>query len=112
VARGLPYTLRRYPPLTSRRTACESIDLNKETLMAEPRIPDRSAEPELQASLDHSPKATTAATSDDVAHGAPAEARDDEGNLVQPVKTKKPGRPPDAHQVEEVTAVPESSEQS
>jgi hypothetical protein len=80
--------------------------------MAEPRIPDRSAEPELQASLDHGPKATTASTSDDVARGAPADARDDEGNLVQPVKAKKPERPRDGHQVEEGTAVPESSEQS
>jgi hypothetical protein len=80
--------------------------------MAEPRIPDRSAEPELQASLDHGPKATTAATSDDVAQGAPADARDDEGNLVQPVKTKKPERPPGAHRVEEIIVVPESSEQS
>lgn len=33
--------------------------------MAERRIPDRSAEPALQASLDHGPKATTATNSDE-----------------------------------------------
>jgi hypothetical protein len=48
--------------------------------MAEPKIPDRSNEPALQASLDHGPKSTTASNSNDVPPDAPADARDDEGN--------------------------------
>jgi hypothetical protein len=78
--------------------------------MAERQIPDRSAEPALQESLDHGPNATTAATSDDVEPGAPPDARDDEGNLV-PSPKAEPDRPPDAHEVEEMTGVPESSEE-
>ena len=42
--------------------------------MAEPRIPDRSKEPALQASLDHGPKATTATNSDEEADAARPEA--------------------------------------
>ena len=42
--------------------------------MPEPRIPDRSAEPALQASLDHGPKATTATNSDEETDPAPPEA--------------------------------------
>ena len=78
--------------------------------MAERQIPDRSAEPALQASLDHGPDATRAANSDDIEPGAPPETRDDEGNLVPPKKTE-PERPLDAHEVEEITGVPESSEE-
>jgi hypothetical protein len=78
--------------------------------MAERQIPDRSAEPALQASLDHGPASTTAANSDDAEPAAPTEARDDEGNLIPPLKTK-PERPPDAHEVEEMTGVPESSKE-
>jgi hypothetical protein len=78
--------------------------------MAERQIPDRSAEPALQASLDHSPASTTAANSDEVEPGAPDDTRDDEGNEV-PSKENEPERPPDAHEVEEMTGVPESSEE-
>jgi len=78
--------------------------------MAERQIPDRSAEPALQASLDHGPNSTTAATSDDVEPGAPPDTRDDEGNLIPSPETE-PERPPDAHEVEEMTGVPESSEE-
>jgi hypothetical protein len=42
--------------------------------MPEPRIPDRSAEPALQRSLDHGPKATTATNSDEEADAAPPDA--------------------------------------
>jgi hypothetical protein len=78
--------------------------------MAERQIPDRSAEPALQASLDHGPNSATASTSDDVEPGAPPDTRDDEGNSVPSQKTE-PERPPDAHEVEEMTGVPESSEE-
>ncbi len=77
--------------------------------MAERQIPDRSAEPALQESLDHGPNSVTAANSDDVEPGAP-DARDDEGNLV-PSPAPETKRPPDAHEVEEMTGVPESSEE-
>jgi hypothetical protein len=60
--------------------------------MAETRIPDRSQEPGLQASLDHGPKATTATNSDKEAKAAP------------------PGAPPDAEEVEEMTGVPAASQ--
>jgi hypothetical protein len=78
--------------------------------MEEPRIPDRSAEPALQASLDHGPKATKAANSDEVAQGAADEKRDDEGNLILPVETEGE-RPANAQKGEEMTGVPESSEE-
>ena len=50
--------------------------------MAKPKIPDRSAEPAVQESLDPD-KSSTASNSDDVEPGAEAEARDDEGNAVE-----------------------------
>ncbi len=50
--------------------------------MTERQIPDRSAEPAVQESLDRE-KSTTAATSDDVEPDAPDEARDDEGNAIE-----------------------------
>ena len=78
--------------------------------MAERQIPDRSAEPALQASLDHGPDSTTAANSDDVEPGAPPDTRDDEGNLI-PSKKAQPEQPLDAHEVEDMTGVPESSEE-
>jgi hypothetical protein len=81
--------------------------------MEEPRIPDRSAEPALQASLDHSPEAKKAANSDEVAQGAPRDSRDDEGNVVPsqgPAQQAEDEHLPDAHEVEEMTGVPESSE--
>lgn len=49
--------------------------------MAKPQIPDRSDEPAVQESLDHE-KSTKAANSNDVEPDAPAEARDDEGNVI------------------------------
>jgi hypothetical protein len=61
--------------------------------MTERRIPDRSAEPALQASLDHGPKATTATNSDEERDTAPPEA------------------PPDAEEVEEMTGVPSDSKE-
>lgn len=50
--------------------------------MAKPQIPDRSAEPAVQESLDHE-KSTTASNSNDVAPDASPETRDDEGNSVE-----------------------------
>lgn len=50
--------------------------------MSKPKIPDRSAEPAVQESLDQE-KSNTAANSSDVEPDAPAETRDDEGNLVE-----------------------------
>jgi hypothetical protein len=61
--------------------------------MAERRIPDRSAEPALQESLDHGPKATTATNSD--------EERD----------AARPDAPPDAEEVEEMTGIPADSQE-
>ena len=78
--------------------------------MAERKIPDRSDEPALQESLDHGPNSSTAANSDDVEPGAATDARDDEGNLIQ-LPEPEPERPPDGHKVEEMTGVPESSEE-
>jgi hypothetical protein len=78
--------------------------------MAERKIPDRKDEPALQESLDHGPKSHTAANSDDVEPGAAPDARDDEGNLIQPPEAE-PERSPDGHKVEEMTGVPESSEE-
>jgi len=78
--------------------------------MAERKIPDRSDEPALQESLDHGPKSHTAANSDDVEPGAAPDARDDEGNVVPSPETETE-RPPDGHKVEEMTGVPEDSEE-
>lgn len=50
--------------------------------MPKRKIPDRSAEPAVQESLDPE-KSNTAASSNDVEPDAPAETRDDEGNLVE-----------------------------
>ena len=61
--------------------------------MAEPRIPDRSAQPARQASLDQGPKATTATKSDEEADAAP------------------PKGPPDADEVERMTGVPGDSQE-
>jgi hypothetical protein len=66
--------------------------------MTEPRIPDRSAEPALQASLDHGPKATTAMNSDEEAKAAPTKASHD-------------AQKPDAEEVEKMTGVPEESQE-
>ena len=77
--------------------------------MAKRQIPDRSAEPALQESLDHGPDSTTAANSDDAEQDPSPDARDDEGNVV-PSPEAEPERPPDAHEVEEMTGVPEDSE--
>ncbi|HUQ10139.1 MAG TPA: hypothetical protein VM146_07460 [Steroidobacteraceae bacterium] len=62
--------------------------------MAEPQIPDRSAEPAVQESLDRGPRSTTAANTNDVARDAPPDTRDDEGNLVDAEAT--PEAAPDA----------------
>ena len=78
--------------------------------MAKRQIPDRSAEPALQESLDHGPDSTTAANSDEAEQDASPDARDDEGNVV-PSPEAEPERPPDAHEVEEMTGVPEDSEE-
>ena len=61
--------------------------------MAEPRIPDRSAAPALQAAMNHGPKATTATNSDKEANTAP------------------PGAPLDAEEVEKMTGVPADSKE-
>jgi hypothetical protein len=61
--------------------------------MAEPRIPDRSEEPALQASLDHGSKATTATNSDEEADVAPSAV------------------PPDDEEVEKMTGVPADSKE-
>ena len=74
--------------------------------MNKPKIPDRSDEPAVQESLDHGPKSTTAANSDDVAKRASTETRDDEGNVVPP-KKKETGRA--STEVDEKAGVPESS---
>ena len=66
--------------------------------MAEPRIPDRSAEPALQASLDHGPRATTAMNSDEEPKTAPPKAPPD-------------AEVPDAEEVEKMTGVPEESQE-
>lgn len=60
--------------------------------MAERRIPDRSAEPALQASLDHGPKATTATNSDEELDAA------------------LPDVPPDAEEVEKTNDDPAGSQ--
>ena len=66
--------------------------------MAEPRIPDRSQEPALQASLDHGPKATTATNSDEESGAAAPEAQPDAEDL-------------DAEEVEKITGIPADSEE-
>ena len=80
--------------------------------MAERTIPDRSAEPALQESLDHGPKSKTAANSNDVEPDAPPETRDDEGNSTE---QRKPDaavtRKPPAEKVKEQTGVPAESEE-
>ena len=71
--------------------------------MAEPRIPDRSAEPALQASLDHGPRATTAMNSDEEPKTAPPKA---------PPDAEVPdAEVPDAEEVEKMTGVPEESQE-
>jgi hypothetical protein len=50
--------------------------------MSKPKIPDRSDEPAVQESLDPE-KSNTATSSNDVEPDAPADTRDDEGNLVE-----------------------------
>ena len=72
--------------------------------MAEPKIPDRSVEPALQKSLDHGPKATTAANSDDANHAAKPDTR--AKNAPKGEKADDPSAPPDAEEVEELTGVP------
>ena len=66
--------------------------------MAEPRIPDRSAEPALQASLDHGPRATTAMNSDEEPKATAREASPD-------------AKKPDAKEVEKMTGVPGESKE-
>ena len=66
--------------------------------MSEPRIPDRSAEPALQASLDHGPKPTTASNSD-------------EEPKAEPTKASHEAQKPDAEEVEKSTGVPEESQE-
>jgi hypothetical protein len=63
-------------------------------LMAAPKIPDRSAEPAVQESLDRE-KSTTAANSSDVEPDEAGEARDDEGNVIDVARKDKdsPARP-------------------
>lgn len=61
--------------------------------MAKPKIPDRSAEPAVKESLDPE-KSTTAANSSDVESGAPEEARDDEGNVIDVQRKAKKGPMP------------------
>ena len=56
--------------------------------MAKPRIPDRSEEPAVQESLDHE-NSNTAANSSDLEPGDPHQARDDEGNAIEPVAKGK-----------------------
>lgn len=53
--------------------------------MTERQIPDRSAEPAVQESLDPE-KSTIAANSNDVDPDAQPEARDDEGNALNVAK--------------------------
>ena len=61
--------------------------------MAGRNIPDRSAEPALQASLDHGPKGTTATNSDEQPDAVPPQA------------------PPDAEEVEKMTGIPADSQE-
>ena len=65
--------------------------------MAEPRIPDRTQDPALQASVDHGPKATTATDSDE-----PNDA---------PPKAPPDADEPDAEEVEKMTGVPADSKE-
>lgn len=62
--------------------------------MAEPKIPDRSAEPAVQESLDRE-KSTTAGNSSEVEPDDAGEARDDEGNVIDVAREEKdaPRRP-------------------
>ena len=92
--------------------------------MTQPKIPDRSAEPAVQESLDRGPRSRTASNSNDVpADAPPEEARDDEGNYmgVEPKNDDAPGAAGaardesgdalDAGEVEERTGVPPSSKE-
>ena len=62
--------------------------------MTAPKIPDRSAEPAVQESLDRE-KSTTAANSSDVEPDDAGEARDDEGNIIDVAQNDSdaPARP-------------------
>jgi hypothetical protein len=71
--------------------------------MAERRIPDRSAEPALQASLDHGPKATTATNSDEEPDAVPLQA--------PPEAPPEAKEEPDADEVEKMTGVPADSQE-
>jgi len=78
--------------------------------MAEPKIPDRSAEPALLESLEQGPQSTTAANSDDVEHDPAAQGRDDEGNAVAvPAPTTQPKANVSSDRVPATDAEPEGS---
>ena len=92
--------------------------------MTPPNIPDRSAEPAVQESLDRSPKARTASNSNDIpADAPPEEARDDEGNFMGGEPKNDDASAPtrgsggdaedelDDEEVEERTGVPPSSKE-
>jgi hypothetical protein len=65
--------------------------------MSEPSIPDRSAEPALQESLDHGVKSRTPVHTEDAERDARA--------------AQEKQQPPDPAEVEELTGVPEESEE-
>ena len=87
--------------------------------MTEPRIPDRSAEPALQKSLDHGAQSRTAAHSEDVARDAGKGPQEDTADHADP-ESQQPTRSldsrddsaaePDDEEVETMTGVPSSSE--
>jgi hypothetical protein len=86
------------------------VRITKENFMAAPKIPDRSEEPALQESLDHSPQARVAANSDDAEHDPAAEARDaDEDVTAVPARTATPKSNVSSDRVPATDAEPEGS---
>jgi hypothetical protein len=87
--------------------------------MTELRIPDRSAEPALNASLDRGALSRTAAQSEDVSRDAgkgPRDANKTDApspaeSTSRPEDSKDDSSKPDADEVEEITGVPKTSEE-
>jgi hypothetical protein len=73
--------------------------------MSEPRIPDRSAEPALQKSLDRGPQAHTAAHSEDVARDAGKGPQENPDHEPSDEHEAEPGD----EEVEQMTGVPPAS---
>lgn len=76
--------------------------------MTDEKIPDRSAEPALQASLDHGPKSKTASNSDEADHAAQPDTRVREPAVAVAPTTEES---PSAEEAEEMTGVPATSKE-